>query len=48
MRATEGIAGLAVDHVLGESQTVVKPLGRMFQRLAGVSGATIWATAAWR
>ncbi len=36
-----GLAGLAVDVVRGESQAVIKPLGRMFQGLPGVSGATI-------
>jgi two-component system, chemotaxis family, sensor kinase CheA len=34
-------AGLVVDQLLGESQVVVKPLGRMFKRLAGISGSTI-------
>ncbi len=33
--------GLAVDALLGESQTVIKPLGRMFQAVRGVSGSTI-------
>ena len=36
-----GVAGLAVDAIHGESQTVIKPLGRLFRGLAGVSGATI-------
>ncbi len=34
-------AGLVVDSLLGESQTVIKPLGRLFDKLAGISGATI-------
>lgn len=34
-------AGLAVDELLGESQTVIKPLGRMFQGVRGVSGSAI-------
>ena len=34
-------AGLIVDRLLGESQAVVKPLGKIFQRLPGVSGSTI-------
>jgi two-component system chemotaxis sensor kinase CheA len=34
-------AGLVVDELLGEFQTVIKPLGKIFQGLAGVSGATI-------
>jgi len=34
-------AGLAVDQLLGESQTVIKPLGRMFQGLPGIAGSSI-------
>jgi len=34
-------AGLVVDTLLGEFQTVIKPLGRIFERLEGISGATI-------
>ncbi len=33
--------GLVVDHVIGEHQTVIKSLGRMFRDVAGMSGATI-------
>ena len=33
--------GFVVDWVIGEHQTVIKSLGRMYQRVAGVSGATI-------
>ncbi len=33
--------GLVVDELLGEYQTVIKPLGRIFGNLKGVSGATI-------
>jgi two-component system chemotaxis sensor kinase CheA len=33
--------GLAVDALLGESQTVLKPLGRLFQAVRGVSGSAI-------
>jgi two-component system, chemotaxis family, sensor kinase CheA len=33
--------GLAVDALLGESQTVIKPLGRMFQRVRGICGSAI-------
>ncbi len=36
-------AGLAVDALLGESQTVVKPLGGPLRRIAGVAGATVRA-----
>lgn len=34
-------AGLVVDSLSGEYQTVVKPLGHLFEGLQGVSGATI-------
>ncbi|CAK0756762.1 two-component system, chemotaxis family, sensor kinase CheA [Gammaproteobacteria bacterium] len=34
-------AGLVVDQLLGEFQTVIKPLGEIFRRLSGISGATI-------
>jgi two-component system chemotaxis sensor kinase CheA len=34
-------AGLAVDALLGECQTVVKPLGPMMQGLSGISGSSI-------
>jgi len=34
-------AGLAVDLLHGESQTVIKPLGRMFHGLPGISGSSI-------
>ena len=34
-------AGLVVDELLGEFQTVIKPLSKVFQMLKGVSGATI-------
>jgi two-component system chemotaxis sensor kinase CheA len=37
----EGRAGLAVDVVHGEGQAVVKPLGRLFRKVPGVSGVTI-------
>jgi len=30
-----------VDELLGEFQTVIKPLGKLFQRLQGISGSTI-------
>jgi two-component system, chemotaxis family, sensor kinase CheA len=33
--------GLVVDELLGEFQAVIKPLGKIFEKLAGVSGATI-------
>jgi len=34
-------AGLVVDRLLGEFQTVIKPLGQMFRHLRGISGSTI-------
>jgi two-component system chemotaxis sensor kinase CheA len=34
-------AGLVVDELLGEHQTVIKPLGKVFENLKGISGATI-------
>ncbi len=34
-------AGLVVDHLLGESQTVIKPLGKLFQKLDCISGSSI-------
>lgn len=34
-------AGLAVDMLFGESQTVIKPLGRALGRIPGVSGSSI-------
>ncbi|MCK0509618.1 chemotaxis protein CheA [Aromatoleum buckelii] len=34
-------AGLVVDRLLGEFQTVIKPLGALFQHLRGIGGSTI-------
>ncbi|MEW6765123.1 MAG: chemotaxis protein CheA [Pseudomonadota bacterium] len=34
-------AGLVVDELMGEFQTVIKPLGRLFEGLRGLSGSTI-------
>lgn len=36
--------GLLVDELLGESQTVIKPLGRLFSGVPGIGGATILGT----
>ncbi len=33
--------GLIVDELLGEFQTVIKPMGKVFQNLKGIGGATI-------
>ncbi len=37
-------AGFVVDELLGEFQTVIKPLGKILQKLKGISGATILGT----
>ena len=37
-------AGLVVDELLGEFQTVIKPLGRLFRHAQGVSGSTVLGT----
>lgn len=34
-------AALVVEQLLGEQQTVIKPLGAIFEQLAGISGATV-------
>jgi two-component system chemotaxis sensor kinase CheA len=33
--------GLVVDHLMGELQTVIKPLGQVFQKVRGIGGFTI-------
>ena len=38
--------GLVVDRLLGEFQTVIKPLGRLFTQVRGFSGATILGSGA--
>jgi two-component system chemotaxis sensor kinase CheA len=35
------LIGVVVDHVIGEHQTVIKSLGKMYRDVGGVSGATI-------
>lgn len=37
-------AGFVVDELMGEFQTVIKPLGGMFKHLKGISGSTILGT----
>lgn len=37
-------AGIVVDELLGELQTVIKPLGKIFSQLSGISGSTILGT----
>ncbi|MFL5347822.1 MAG: chemotaxis protein CheA [Hyalangium sp.] len=44
IRHGRGLAGLAVDTLLGQGQTVIKPLSRLFQRVSGVSGSAILGT----
>ena len=34
-------AGIVVDQLMGEFQTVIKPLGRLFTHLRGIGGSTI-------
>jgi two-component system chemotaxis sensor kinase CheA len=34
-------AGFVVDKLHGEHQTVIKPLGKVFEKLAGLTGATV-------
>lgn len=34
-------AGLVVDRLLGEFQTVIKPMGRLFRHAHGISGSTV-------
>jgi len=37
-------AGLVVDNLMGEFQTVIKPLGKMFSQVKGIGGFTILGT----
>ncbi|MDO6526846.1 chemotaxis protein CheA [Motilimonas sp. 1_MG-2023] len=41
VKAGRAKAGIVVDRLFGELQTVIKPLGKVFQGLKGVSGATV-------
>ncbi|WP_288841868.1 chemotaxis protein CheA [uncultured Deefgea sp.] len=41
LRANERKVGLVVDALLGEFQTVIKPLGTLFQHLKAIGGSTI-------
>jgi two-component system chemotaxis sensor kinase CheA len=34
-------AGIVVDQLLGEFQTVIKPLGSLFRNMRGIGGSTI-------
>jgi two-component system chemotaxis sensor kinase CheA len=41
VNSQEHKVGFVVDAVIGDYQTVIKPLGRMFKDVSGISGATI-------
>ncbi|WIG97546.1 chemotaxis protein CheA [Myxococcus sp. SDU36] len=41
LRHPDGVVGLAVDHLQGDAQRVIRPLGRLFQDAPGISGSTI-------
>jgi len=41
VRSGASRAGLVVDRLMGEFQTVIKPLGKLFQRVQGIGGSTI-------
>jgi len=41
VRAGANRAGLVVDRLMGEFQTVIKPLGKLFRRVQGIGGSTI-------
>lgn len=36
-----GQVGLVVDYVVGQEEVVIKPLGALLRRMAGLAGATI-------
>lgn len=41
VRSAHQKAGIVVDQLIGEFQTVIKPLGTLFRNLRGISGSTI-------
>jgi two-component system, chemotaxis family, sensor kinase CheA len=41
VKINEFHAGIAVDELLGDMQTVVKPLGRAFRAVPGIAGSTV-------
>ncbi len=41
VRVQDGRVGLVVDNVIGEHQTVIKSLGKVYKDVEGISGATI-------
>jgi two-component system chemotaxis sensor kinase CheA len=46
VRYRAGLVGLGVDAIHGERQTVIKPLGRLFRSVPGISGSTMRADGA--
>ncbi len=44
VRYGESKVGLVVDRLLGEFQTVIKPLGKVFSKIQGIGGFTILGT----
>jgi two-component system chemotaxis sensor kinase CheA len=41
VRHRSSVIGLAVDGIRGQRQTVIKPLGRLFRMVPGISGSTM-------
>lgn len=41
VRVGQAKAGFVVDELHGENQTVIKPLGKLFENLRGIGGATV-------
>ncbi|WP_233595840.1 chemotaxis protein CheA, partial [Corallococcus sp. CA031C] len=41
LKHPDGVVGLAVDELQGEGQRVIRPLGKLFQGIPGISGSTI-------
>jgi two-component system chemotaxis sensor kinase CheA len=41
VHSTRGQYGIEVEVLLGQQQTVIKPLGRLFKTLRGISGSSI-------
>ncbi|MGZ5050982.1 MAG: chemotaxis protein CheW [Methylobacter sp.] len=41
VRSGDAKAGFVVDELHGENQTVIKPLGKLFENLNGIGGATV-------
>jgi len=41
VRSGKNKAGFVVDHLHGEHQTVIKPLGKIFENIEGLTGATV-------